>query len=165
MAAPEVLIVGAGPTGLVLALCLARHGVAFRIIDKSPGPGLASRAIAVQARTLEFYDQLGFAMRYVSLPASILCCAYFAFTLYATQAFSRWMSFTLYSLMALLYVFNAQRGIDYATWRMDQADVFARDIAAGMTSDELAAKHWERFYPSQEGFAFSSLQKGGDRRP
>src|SRR4029453_7893972 len=58
---PQVLIVGAGPTGLVLALWLARAGVPFRLIDKNPGPGRASRAMAVQARTLEFYRQLGIA--------------------------------------------------------------------------------------------------------
>lgn len=57
----EVLIIGAGPTGLVLALWLARYGVSFRIIERHSGPGQASRAIAVQARTLEFYRQLGFA--------------------------------------------------------------------------------------------------------
>ena len=57
----EVLIVGAGPTGLVLALVLARHGVTPRIVEKNPGPGEASRAMAVHARTLEFYSQLGFA--------------------------------------------------------------------------------------------------------
>src|SRR5690349_22320195 len=57
----QVLIVGAGPTGLVLALWLARLGVRPRIIDKNSGPGQASRAMAVQARTLEFYRQLGVA--------------------------------------------------------------------------------------------------------
>ena len=56
---PEVLIVGAGPTGLVLAFSLARQGVRARIIDRNAGPGLASRAMVVQARTLEFYGQLG----------------------------------------------------------------------------------------------------------
>ena len=61
MSRPEILIVGAGPTGLVLALWLARVGAPFRIIDRNPGPGTASRAMAVQARTLEFYRQLGFA--------------------------------------------------------------------------------------------------------
>src|SRR6187399_173275 len=61
MADPPVLIVGAGPTGLVLALWLAETGVPFRLIDKKAGPGGASRAMAVQARTLEFYRQLGFA--------------------------------------------------------------------------------------------------------
>jgi 2-polyprenyl-6-methoxyphenol hydroxylase-like FAD-dependent oxidoreductase len=57
----EVLIAGAGPTGLVLALSLARQGVAVRIVDKSSGPGTTSRAMAVQARTLELYRQLGLA--------------------------------------------------------------------------------------------------------
>jgi 2-polyprenyl-6-methoxyphenol hydroxylase-like FAD-dependent oxidoreductase len=63
----QVLIVGAGPTGLVLALRLARHGVAVRIIDRNSGPGQASRAMAVHARTLEFYRQLGFADAVVDL--------------------------------------------------------------------------------------------------
>ncbi len=56
-----VLIVGAGPTGLALALWLARSGVAVRIIDKTAEAGTTSRALAVQARTLEFYRQLGIA--------------------------------------------------------------------------------------------------------
>jgi 2-polyprenyl-6-methoxyphenol hydroxylase-like FAD-dependent oxidoreductase len=53
-----VLIIGAGPTGLALALWLTRLGVSVRIIDKSPQPGTTSRALAVQARTLEFYRQV-----------------------------------------------------------------------------------------------------------
>ncbi len=61
MAEPQVLIVGAGPTGLVLALWLARTGTPFRLIDRKEGPGEGSRAMAVQARTLEFYRQLGIA--------------------------------------------------------------------------------------------------------
>ncbi|CAN5132225.1 FAD-dependent monooxygenase [soil metagenome] len=58
---PQVLVVGAGPTGLMLALQLARRGIAIRIIDKNSGPGLASRAMAMHARSLEFYAQLGLA--------------------------------------------------------------------------------------------------------
>jgi 2-polyprenyl-6-methoxyphenol hydroxylase-like FAD-dependent oxidoreductase len=58
MAQTEVLIVGAGPTGLVLALWLAKLGVKVRIIDKTAEPGTTSRALAVQARTLELYQQL-----------------------------------------------------------------------------------------------------------
>src|SRR5271168_977754 len=57
----EVLIVGAGPTGLVLALWLTRLGVRVRIIDKTSESGTTSRALAVQARTLELYDQIGIA--------------------------------------------------------------------------------------------------------
>ena len=50
----RILIVGAGPTGLVLALCLAHLGVRVRIIDKTDKPGTTSRALGVHARTLEF---------------------------------------------------------------------------------------------------------------
>ena len=60
-----VLIVGAGPTGLVLALWLTRLGVAVRIIDKTAEPGTTSRALAVSARTLELYRQLGMAGRLI----------------------------------------------------------------------------------------------------
>jgi 2-polyprenyl-6-methoxyphenol hydroxylase-like FAD-dependent oxidoreductase len=59
MNSPQVLICGAGPTGLVLALWLAKRQVPFRIIDKAPHGGTASRALVVQARTLEFYRMLG----------------------------------------------------------------------------------------------------------
>src|ERR1700739_288633 len=54
----DVLIVGAGPTGLVLALWLTKLGVKVRVIDKTAEPGTTSRALAVQARTLELYRQL-----------------------------------------------------------------------------------------------------------
>ena len=57
----DVLIVGAGPTGLVLGLWLTHLGVKARIIDKAAQPGETSRALAVHARTLEFYDQIGIA--------------------------------------------------------------------------------------------------------
>ncbi len=54
----DILVVGAGPTGLVLALWLTKQGVRCRIIDKTDGPGTTSRALAVHARTLELYRQL-----------------------------------------------------------------------------------------------------------
>ena len=57
----QVLIVGAGPTGLVLALWLTKLGISVRIIDKTAGAAPFSRALAVHARTLEFYRQLGIA--------------------------------------------------------------------------------------------------------
>jgi 2-polyprenyl-6-methoxyphenol hydroxylase-like FAD-dependent oxidoreductase len=61
----EVLIAGAGPTGLVLALWLTKLGVAVRIVDKAAEAGTTSRALAVQARTLEFYSQVGIAQAVV----------------------------------------------------------------------------------------------------
>jgi 2-polyprenyl-6-methoxyphenol hydroxylase-like FAD-dependent oxidoreductase len=57
----EVLIVGAGPTGLVLALWLTRLGIRVRIVDRTEGPGTTSRALGIQARTLELYRLLGLA--------------------------------------------------------------------------------------------------------
>jgi len=57
----EVLIVGAGPTGLVLGLWLTLLGVRVRIVDKTEQPGTTSRALAVQGRTLELYRQIGIA--------------------------------------------------------------------------------------------------------
>src|SRR6185436_18139723 len=55
----DVLIVGAGPTGLMLANQLARRGVETMIIDRHAGPALQTRALGVQPRTLEIYSQLG----------------------------------------------------------------------------------------------------------
>ena len=63
----DVLIVGAGPTGLSLACQLIRHGVDFVIIDKNETTTPHSKAIGVQARTLEIYEQIGLADKLVAL--------------------------------------------------------------------------------------------------
>lgn len=55
----DVLIVGAGPTGLMLACQLAINKIPFRIIDKSEDHTTQSRALVVQARSLEIFDQMG----------------------------------------------------------------------------------------------------------
>ncbi|MFC7535036.1 FAD-dependent monooxygenase [Actinoplanes sp. GCM10030250] len=55
----EVLVVGAGPTGLMLANWLTRLGVRVIVADGKDGPTRESRALVVQARSLEIYDQLG----------------------------------------------------------------------------------------------------------
>ena len=55
----KILIIGAGPTGLVLALWLTKSGIPVRIIDKTNAPGKTSRALVFHARNLEFYHQLG----------------------------------------------------------------------------------------------------------
>jgi 2-polyprenyl-6-methoxyphenol hydroxylase-like FAD-dependent oxidoreductase len=62
----EVLVVGAGPTGLVLALWLNHLGVDVRVVDRTAEAGTTSRALAVHARTLEFYRQLGLAQELVA---------------------------------------------------------------------------------------------------
>jgi 2-polyprenyl-6-methoxyphenol hydroxylase-like FAD-dependent oxidoreductase len=55
----DVLVVGAGPSGLMLAVCLAKLGVDAIIVDGKQGPTRESRALGVQARSMELYDQLG----------------------------------------------------------------------------------------------------------
>ena len=54
-----VLIVGAGPTGLTLAVDLARRGIAFRLIEAATTPFEGSRGKGIQPRTLEIFDDLG----------------------------------------------------------------------------------------------------------
>ncbi|HVE48849.1 MAG TPA: FAD-dependent monooxygenase [Casimicrobiaceae bacterium] len=63
----DVLIVGAGPTGLMLANELGRRGVRAIIVDRHSGPAQQTRAMAVQARTLEIYRKLGVAERAIEL--------------------------------------------------------------------------------------------------
>jgi 2-polyprenyl-6-methoxyphenol hydroxylase-like FAD-dependent oxidoreductase len=55
----DVLIAGAGPTGLMLANWLVKLGVSVIVADGKEGPTRESRALVVQARSLEIYDQLG----------------------------------------------------------------------------------------------------------
>lgn len=55
----EILIVGCGPTGLVLAIELARRGVRFRLIDKRDGPTMMPRAFTLHARTMEMLEHMG----------------------------------------------------------------------------------------------------------
>jgi 2-polyprenyl-6-methoxyphenol hydroxylase-like FAD-dependent oxidoreductase len=63
----DVLIVGAGPTGLMLANQLVRRGVRVLIIDRHAGPSLQTRALGVQARTLEIYQKLSIVDRALEL--------------------------------------------------------------------------------------------------
>ncbi|OXM60282.1 FAD-dependent monooxygenase [Amycolatopsis vastitatis] len=65
----EVLIAGAGPTGLTLACDLARRGIAVRVVEKAARHATASRAKTIQPRTLEVADDLGVAERLLGLGA------------------------------------------------------------------------------------------------
>jgi 2-polyprenyl-6-methoxyphenol hydroxylase-like FAD-dependent oxidoreductase len=61
----NVLIVGAGPTGLALACQFVRYGIDFVLIEKREGVTAYSKALGVHARTLEIYEQLGLAQQAV----------------------------------------------------------------------------------------------------
>ena len=63
----DVLVVGAGPTGLMLANQLGRRGVRALIVDRHAGPSLQTRALGVQARTMEIYSKLGIVDRALEL--------------------------------------------------------------------------------------------------
>ena len=67
----EVLIIGAGPTGLSLAAQFIRYGVDFIIVDKKEGPTTLSKALAVHARSLEIYEQLDLAQTAIDRGAII----------------------------------------------------------------------------------------------
>ena len=55
----DVLVAGAGPTGLMLANWLVKLGVDVIVVDGKDGPTIQSRALVLQARSMEIYDQLG----------------------------------------------------------------------------------------------------------
>lgn len=63
---PDVLVVGAGPVGLLLACELARRGVTIRVVDKLASPTTESRAIIVHARSLEMLARAGVAEEIIS---------------------------------------------------------------------------------------------------
>ncbi|MDQ3712337.1 MAG: FAD-dependent monooxygenase [Acidobacteriota bacterium] len=67
----DVIIVGAGPTGLSLACQFIRYGVDFVIFDKKETTTPHSKAISVQARTLEIYEQIGLANKLIEQGAIV----------------------------------------------------------------------------------------------
>ena len=62
----DVLIIGAGPSGLSLACQFVRYGIDFVILEKNEGITPYSKAIGVHARTLEVFDQIGLAKEAVA---------------------------------------------------------------------------------------------------
>ncbi len=64
-----ILIVGAGPTGMMVAIELARRGVPCRIVDRKEQPAASSRAFTIHARTMEVFEMQG------TLPAFARSCA------------------------------------------------------------------------------------------
>jgi 2-polyprenyl-6-methoxyphenol hydroxylase-like FAD-dependent oxidoreductase len=63
---PQVLIIGAGPSGLMFALAFSHYQIPFKIIDKKEKITAFSKALGMQARTLEILEQLGLAKEMLS---------------------------------------------------------------------------------------------------
>jgi 2-polyprenyl-6-methoxyphenol hydroxylase-like FAD-dependent oxidoreductase len=59
----EVLIIGAGPSGLMMACQLAIHKIPFRIIDKKSHPSNYSGALILHARSVEIFHQMGISQK------------------------------------------------------------------------------------------------------
>ena len=68
----DVLIVGAGPTGLTLVCELLVRGVSCRIIDKAASPATTSRALGLQPRTLELFDTMGIVDRVLATGGPVI---------------------------------------------------------------------------------------------
>ena len=66
-AVTDVLISGAGPAGLTLAIDLARRGISFRLIDRLDQPFNGSRGKGIQPRTQEIFEDLGIVDRLFAL--------------------------------------------------------------------------------------------------
>ena len=73
----DVLVVGAGPVGLVAALQLARQGVRIQIVDAEGGPAARSYALALHSRSLELLDELGLANDLIAKGRRIERCAFY----------------------------------------------------------------------------------------
>ena len=71
-----VLIVGGGAVGSVLSMELARRGIEYRCIDRMPGPGRESRAIALHARTIELMELVDASLSTQMLDRDLWCRGY-----------------------------------------------------------------------------------------
>ena len=109
------------------------------------------------------YEDYGFALRYVTLPAPLLCAAYFAWTMYARPESARFFQTLLCTAAAAMLAENVRVGLDYAGGRAGLAAGIESDIAEGRTLEDVAARHWHEVYTSQEGCEgrFGLLARGG----
>ena len=73
----EVLIIGAGPTGLTMACQLLRLGIRFRILDKQPDRAHESRAFAIQAKSMEIFQNLGLSSEFLKVARSSIDFVFF----------------------------------------------------------------------------------------
>jgi 2-polyprenyl-6-methoxyphenol hydroxylase-like FAD-dependent oxidoreductase len=78
MSSDPVVVVGAGPTGALLGIELARRGAGVRILEKAPAPSMQSRAGGVQSRTLELFARLGIVDELLSVGNRVTAFNYYS---------------------------------------------------------------------------------------
>jgi 2-polyprenyl-6-methoxyphenol hydroxylase-like FAD-dependent oxidoreductase len=81
----DVLIIGAGPVGLMLAAELQRHGATCRIVDRAPEPTDKSKAVVVHARTLEHLDHLEVEQSFLARGTTVHAVSFFVQSKRVTQ--------------------------------------------------------------------------------
>jgi glycosyltransferase involved in cell wall biosynthesis len=94
----------------------------------------------------------GIALRYGMLPSNVLCCAYFAWTLYGSRIAARTARWMLCVLMAAMLPINVKIGTDYGMFRSMQSEAFMKDFDAGMSLGELARTHAPNVFDDVERF-------------
>jgi len=108
-------------------------------------------------------QKAGTAIRYVTMSAPFLCAAYLTFCRYGPPQLRRFMCVALYSLLCSVTLFNFHRANSYGRVHLKQAQALRRDVAVGLSMEELAARHYGSFYPTEAGFlrVLMQLRKAG----
>jgi hypothetical protein len=103
----------------------------------------------------------GFAARYVSLPAMVLCCVYFTWCRYGSPSAGRCLQLALFLLMSGVFAINLREGIRYGEQRLRIEHDFESDLARGLSNHELAVRHADAFYTPQSRFeeALTNVQR------
>jgi hypothetical protein len=105
----------------------------------------------------------GFAARYVSLPTTLLCGAYFAWCRYGPPAVARWMQVALLAFVLGLLPINVREGLIYGRERASVDAAFREDVARGLPNGELAARHAAQFFSDPAPFeqALDAMRRAG----
>jgi 2-polyprenyl-6-methoxyphenol hydroxylase-like FAD-dependent oxidoreductase len=142
-----VLVVGAGPTGLMVANELARHGVQPRIIDRGPAPATTSRALVVQPRTLEIFDDIGVIDQAIAAgnPATVLTITFAnkAVGLEIADALTGAENYTAYPALRTLSQHDTERILIELLSRQG-VDVERGQALTDLTQDGEAVTAWVR---------------------
>ncbi len=132
MSSADVLIVGAGPSGLALAAALGQFGIRPKIIDQASGPASGSRAVALHSRTLEILQMLGVAGEVVTSGHRIHGASVYA---------------------------NGKRALSFSFDELDSHFPYAIDLPQEETEQILAGNLAEHGIEVERGAALTALEQ------